>query len=138
MEAQNICRTIEQAKKNLEYAVNLYNCIEMPLDEKIIAFAEQDETATAYRNLALQKLKGENVEGRIFTAKNSALDRFYRWKLWIRKYEEGKAEGIVEGELKKARETARNLLSMDLATEQIATATGLSIEEIELLKNNKC
>lgn len=52
--------------------------------------------------------------------------------------EEGKAEGIVEGEargeLKGKRETASNLLSMNLTTEQIATATGLSIEEIRLLK----
>jgi predicted transposase/invertase (TIGR01784 family) len=43
----------------------------------------------------------------------------------------GKAEGIAEGK----RETALTLLSMGLSVEQIATATNLSIREIESLKN---
>jgi hypothetical protein len=89
MSSENACITVEQARKDLEYAVNLCNCIETPLDDRIIAFAEQDKTATAYRNLALRKLKGEDVEGYLFTARNSALDRFYHWQRWIREYEEG-------------------------------------------------
>jgi hypothetical protein len=40
MSSENVRITAEQAKKNLEYAINLYNCIEMPLDDEIIAFAE--------------------------------------------------------------------------------------------------
>lgn len=40
-----------------------------------------------------------------------------------------------EGKIEKARETAINLLSMGLTTEQISQATGLSIEEISKLKN---
>ena len=51
--------------------------------------------------------------------------------------DEGKAEGLAEGELKKARETARNLLSMGLSVEQIAKATGLSFESIADLQNCK-
>ena len=39
-----------------------------------------------------------------------------------------------EGALQKAIETAKNLLSMQLSIEQIAQATGLSVEEIEQLK----
>jgi predicted transposase/invertase (TIGR01784 family) len=53
----------------------------------------------------------------------------------------GKAEGIAEGEamgeLKKARETAHNLLSMGLTVEQISKATKLSVQEIESLKRSK-
>jgi predicted transposase/invertase (TIGR01784 family) len=55
--------------------------------------------------------------------------------------EKGKAEGIAigkeKGELKKARETAVKLLAMGLHLEQIATATGLSIDEIVRLRNEK-
>jgi predicted transposase/invertase (TIGR01784 family) len=47
---------------------------------------------------------------------------------------EGIAEGKAEGELKGKRETAVNLLSMGLGTEQIAQATGLSVAEIEALR----
>jgi predicted transposase/invertase (TIGR01784 family) len=43
--------------------------------------------------------------------------------------------GEARGELKGKKETARNLLSMGLSTEQISTATGLSVQEIESLKN---
>ncbi|MDR2794939.1 MAG: Rpn family recombination-promoting nuclease/putative transposase [Holosporaceae bacterium] len=53
----------------------------------------------------------------------------------------GKAEGIAigeeRGELKKAKETAGNLLSMGLSVEQIAKATGLSIEEICRMSSQK-
>lgn len=44
-----------------------------------------------------------------------------------------RAEGRTEGENKKAIAIAMNLLSMGMAAEQVATATGLSIEEV-----NKC
>jgi len=47
---------------------------------------------------------------------------------------EGLAEGKAEGEHKKAIETALKLTKMGLLVEQIAEATGLSIEEIEKLK----
>jgi predicted transposase/invertase (TIGR01784 family) len=54
--------------------------------------------------------------------------------------EEGREEGIAigeeRGELKKARETACNLLSMGLSLEQISGATGLSVEQIKLLEEN--
>ena len=43
-------------------------------------------------------------------------------------------EGLVEGELKKARESAVNLLSIGLGIKQISAATGLPIFEIESLK----
>ncbi|MDR0580689.1 MAG: Rpn family recombination-promoting nuclease/putative transposase [Holosporaceae bacterium] len=51
--------------------------------------------------------------------------------------EEGIAIGEEKGEQKKARETAVKLLAMGLRLEQIATATGLSIDEIVRLGNEK-
>ena len=51
------------------------------------------------------------------------------------KLNEFKAEGIAEGEKKKAIETARNLLLMGkLTNSEIADSTQLSLEEIEKLK----
>ena len=44
--------------------------------------------------------------------------------------EEGRAEGLKEGE----RSIALNLKRMGLGIEQISSATGLSLEEIEALK----
>ena len=48
--------------------------------------------------------------------------------------EEGRAAGLAQGRKEKAVETARTLLSMrTLTKEQIAKATGLSVEEVESL-----
>ncbi|MEE0885963.1 MAG: hypothetical protein UIB61_03580 [Treponema sp.] len=47
----------------------------------------------------------------------------------------GLAEGLLEGERKKAIETARQLLKMNLGTvDQIATATQLSVKEVLEIK----
>ena len=45
--------------------------------------------------------------------------------------ERGRNEGISLGAHQKAVETAKKFLSMGLSVEQVATGTGLSIEEIE-------
>jgi predicted transposase/invertase (TIGR01784 family) len=50
---------------------------------------------------------------------------------------EGKAEGLAEGEIRKAKETAINLLSMGLSLEQIAKATGLSVEDVRNISSKK-
>ena len=47
---------------------------------------------------------------------------------------EGVEKGKAEGERKKAIETAKNLLKMGLPIEQVAQATGLSVEEISELQ----
>ena len=39
--------------------------------------------------------------------------------------------GITQGAYQKAVETAKNALSMNLTTEQIASLTGLSVEVIQ-------
>ena len=46
---------------------------------------------------------------------------------------EGISIGLSQGEHKKAVETAKNALTMNLSIEQVATLTGLSVEEIEKL-----
>ena len=48
--------------------------------------------------------------------------------------QEGIQEGIQEGSHLKALETARNLIQMGLMDEQIAQATGLSIDQVQSLK----
>ncbi|GHU15857.1 hypothetical protein FACS189449_13630 [Alphaproteobacteria bacterium] len=49
--------------------------------------------------------------------------------------EKGKAEGKAEGIAEKAKETALNALAIGLTTEQIAGLTGLTVDEINLLKH---
>ena len=50
--------------------------------------------------------------------------------------EEGRAEGRAEGMSQRSLEIARNLLSLGLPVDQITQATGLTEEEIELLKKS--
>ena len=47
--------------------------------------------------------------------------------------EEGRAEGIAEGEAAKAKAIAKKLLAMGLSVEQVAEGTGLSVEEVKAL-----
>ena len=49
---------------------------------------------------------------------------------------EGKEEGRAEGMSQRSLEIARNLLSLGLPVDQITQATGLTEEEIELLKKS--
>ena len=46
---------------------------------------------------------------------------------------EGISIGLLQGEYKKAIETAKKFLAMGLSVEQVADGTGLSPEEIEKL-----
>ena len=50
--------------------------------------------------------------------------------------EKGKEEGRAEGMSQRSLEIARNLLSLGLPVDQITQATGLTKEEIELLKES--
>ena len=47
---------------------------------------------------------------------------------------EGKSLGLAEGSLQAKLETARNLRTMGLSIENIAQATGLTIQEVEAIK----
>lgn len=50
-------------------------------------------------------------------------------------YNEGKNDGLEEGQTKKAKEIAKNLLKLNISIDDIITATGLSKEEILKLKS---
>ncbi len=49
--------------------------------------------------------------------------------------EEGKTEGLIEGERKAKIEMARNLLEQGIAVSIIVQASGLSLEEVEALRS---
>ena len=49
--------------------------------------------------------------------------------------EEGMAEGMAEGMEKEKQSTARRLLSIGLSEEQVSTATELTLEEIQKLRD---
>ena len=60
----------------------------------------------------------------------------YDTDIAVQREEAGKiafAQGISQGSLQKALETAKNLLQFGLSVENIAKATGLSQKEVEKL-----
>ncbi|MDR3224654.1 MAG: Rpn family recombination-promoting nuclease/putative transposase [Holosporales bacterium] len=50
---------------------------------------------------------------------------------------EGEAIGLEKGKLEKARETAASFLAMGLSVKQVVQGTGLSLEEVLRLKNDR-
>ena len=50
--------------------------------------------------------------------------------------EQGISQGITQGIQQKNIKTSRNILNMNLPIEQITTLTGISLNEINTLKNN--
>lgn len=50
--------------------------------------------------------------------------------------EQGISQGITQGIQQKTIKTDRNILNMNLPIEQITTLTGISLNEINTLKNN--
>ena len=69
---------------------------------------------------------------RMAEAKSEAREEGIKYGIAIGE-ERGRNEGISLGAQQKAVETAKNLLSIGLSQDQIASVTGLSIEEIEKL-----
>ena len=51
---------------------------------------------------------------------------------------EGHEEGLAQGEQRKALETAKNLLDMQMKPEKIAKVTGLSLEQVIVLQKEVC
>lgn len=82
----------------------------------------------------------EEVEVTAFTEDElRAYDRFWdtvrtEKTLQHDSYQEGRAEGRAEGELYKAKEIARNMLSLDIPIATIAKVSGLDEGEIKKLK----
>lgn len=66
---------------------------------------------------------------------NMSLTEFDQESFERRRYREGVEDGILEGALKKAEETAIKLIKMNLlSSNQIASATQLSLEDVNRLK----
>ena len=60
------------------------------------------------------------------------------WKDQIREWKyEAREDGLAEGARTKAIETAKNMLENKLSTDLIVKCTGLSLDEVLNLKNNK-
>ena len=60
------------------------------------------------------------------------------WKDQIREWkDEAREDGLAEGARTKAIETAKNMLENKLSTDLIVKCTGLSLDEVLNLKNNK-
>jgi hypothetical protein len=97
--------------------MSLVKCIVMPLNEEVIAFAEQDERGKDYRDLRIRGLKGEDVRWTLFDYEKCARDGVNYWACQIDKM-------------------AKNLLSAGIDVETIAKASGLSIDEINDLEKD--
>ena len=52
-------------------------------------------------------------------------------------FAEGKEEGFSQGVKQNKIETAKKLFSMGLSVEQVSEGTGLSLEKVQELANNK-
>ena len=103
-----------------------------------------DSTLTEKINSSITELK-ENRETRrkymtyttrIAEAKSEAREEGIKYGISIGEKlgeERGISIGLSQGAYQKAVETAKNALTMNLSIEQVATLTGLSVEEIEKL-----
>jgi predicted transposase/invertase (TIGR01784 family) len=88
----------------------------------------QEKYLNPFTDFDFKKIFGEEPSLKVYwdihavieTAKDDAFD-------------EGKVEGKIEGKI----EVAKNLISLRLDNETIVKATGLKIEEIERLKENR-
>ena len=69
---------------------------------------------------------------RMAEAKSDAREEGIKYGISIGE-ERGRNEGISIGLSQAKIETAKNALAMNLSMEQVATLTGLSVEEIEKL-----
>ncbi|NJL99802.1 MAG: Rpn family recombination-promoting nuclease/putative transposase [Synechococcaceae cyanobacterium SM2_3_2] len=76
--------------------------------------------------VALDKELVKRILGEM-TMRESAI--YQEWR------QEALAEGIQRGKQEGIQQTARNLLAMGLDPQQIATATGLTLEQIRQLQN---
>jgi predicted transposase/invertase (TIGR01784 family) len=98
-----------------------YICNQKPVDD-----------FTAKLSSIVEKIKKHEVNRKEYQSMNlHDRDNFRRGLK--EGYADGINDGIVQGAEQAKIETAKNLFSMSLSIEQIAKATGLSIEEIQAL-----
>ena len=116
---------LKEARKKLVY-YNMTPKERQAYDEHLSAIMIQNDV------LDSAKLEGL-IEGRMEGRMEGLLEGKMEGKIEgkIEGMQEGIQEGLEKGEKKKQVEIARNLKKMDLPTETIVRATGLSVEEIE-------
>jgi predicted transposase/invertase (TIGR01784 family) len=93
------------------------------LDEKIKKAYEE------LQNLNEDEVERDNAERRYMNLMSIK-------GLKEREFNEGKKEGIAEGEKQKQIEIAKNMLESEFEVDQISNLTGLTQEEVNEIKNN--
>ena len=131
---------LEKYKIDLEYIENkYYNNDELTRREKIFLMFKESN-----REILKKISKGDKIMDKIYKrldklSEDEALSLLYDEK--EREEEKKQAEieyaeehGLNKGISQGIKQTAKNLLSMNMKVEDISKATGLSIEEINNLK----
>ena len=115
---------VNQALEILEESA--YNAAEMYAYDRFWDYVSREATKEAEMKEALEKLDAATAERDAATARADAATA-------ERDTEKARADA-AEAKLRQGKlQTARNLKSMNLTAEQIATATGLTVDEIERL-----
>ena len=152
-EPHHEAKLIDTATYEIFYDRLTYITIELPKFNKTV-----DELVTLYdkwlfvlRNMSKLMSKPAALQEKVFTSlfRHAEIDKMkpnmrmqYEKALFdfndinnsnIKCFREGKEEGLAEGEKNKAKEIARNLKQLNMPTEQIQKATGLTAKEIEKL-----
>ena len=140
----NSCEELPDLKlsdkyKKIAYNVNAFEKVDDEKIRKLLEFISTGKSETPLTNKICKELK--RVQGN-----EEWRAEYMTWEMLKqdtydsgfsageeRGRNEGISLGITQGEHKKAVETAKNLINLGLPQEQIALATGLSIEEIEKL-----
>ena len=127
---------LEKYKIDLEYIENkYYNNDELTRREKIFLMFKESN-----REKLKEISKGDKIMDKIYKrldklSEDEALSLLYDEKEREEEKKQAEIEYAEEHGLNKGiKQTAKNLLSMDMKVEDISKATGLSIEEINNLK----
>lgn len=127
---------LEKYKIDLEYIENkYYNNDELTRREKIFLMFKESN-----REILKEISKGDKIMDKIYKrldklSEDEALSLLYDEKEREEEKKQAEIEYAEEHGLNKGiKQTARNLLSMNMKVEDISKATGLSIEEINNLE----
>ena len=121
------------SKNEEEIKKNLY-MIMLDLDKKELENMPKDDIVDKY--ITNVTIVNDNPEFQKYMSEEEDKKKIQN-SLLSEARENGINDGISKGENKKSIEIAKNLLSMNMPLEDISKATGLSVEEISKLKNEK-
>ena len=121
------------SKNEEEIKKNLY-MIMLDLDKKELENMPKDKIVDKY--ITNVTIVNDNPEFQKYMSEEEDKKKIQN-SLLSEARENGINDGISKGENKKSIEIAKNLLSMNMPLEDISKATGLSVEEISKLKNEK-